>query len=122
MSQGDSSQSNFDAYLRRARQDRQQIRVHPPLDPARRARMRWVAGLLIGSCGGLAFGLVSQVGNRLLLHGLPVFQPPFGWLSNLVMYAVLMAMLGISNAWSEKTQNRVLFAFAGLLVLYQAVR
>ena len=39
---------------------------------------RRLTGLLFGAGLGLMFGLTSQLTNRILLPGIPLYQPPLG--------------------------------------------
>ncbi len=64
----------LNAYLRRAREARQQpapIFTHPSLGPEERARRTAVAGALLGAAASLVFALISQGTNILLLPGVP---------------------------------------------------
>jgi len=53
----------------------------------------------LGALVGLVFGLVSQLGDRFALPGVPLYKPPLGPLGNIVMYAFGAALLGVLVAW-----------------------
>jgi hypothetical protein len=56
-------------------------------------------GLLLGALLGLTFGLVSQGSNRLILPGVPLYQPPFGPVGNAAVATLIGAALGGVTAW-----------------------
>lgn len=58
-----------------------------------------MAGLLLGALVGLVFGLVSQLGDRLALPGVPLYRSPLGLPGNIVMYTFGAAFLGVLVAW-----------------------
>ena len=62
---------------------------------ARRRRLSLALGIVLG----LAFGLVSQYGNALMLPGIPLYQPPFGAVGNLLMCVAIGAVLGLATGW-----------------------
>lgn len=62
-------------------------------------RYRRMTGLLLGALVGLVFGLVSQLGDRFALPGVPLHQPPFGPAGNIVMVTLAVAFLGLLVAW-----------------------
>lgn len=62
-------------------------------------RYRRIAGLLLGALVGLVFGLVSQLGDRFALPGVPLYQPPFGPPGNIIMVTLAAAFLGVLVAW-----------------------
>ena len=74
------------------------------------------AGCLLGLGMALAFGLVAMNLNRLMLPGVPLYQPPFGPWGNLVLLGAAGAAVGLVCAWPE---NGILgtFASAGLAAL-----
>jgi hypothetical protein len=63
-------------------------------------RKRRKDGLLLGLLSGLAFGLVSNGINALMVPGVTFFQPPFGLAGNTVMWTVIGGVLGITTAWA----------------------
>jgi len=79
---------------------------------------RRLFGLVLGTLTGLSFCLVMQNINRLVLPGIPFYQPPFGPAWNVVMGTVLGAALGFITAWAETGVKGVfLGSFTGALVL-----
>jgi hypothetical protein len=88
----------------------------PDSQPDDRYRRR--TGLLFGAALGLAYGLVSQVGNRLAVPSVPLHQAPFGLVGNVVLYAVAAALLGLLVAVPRSGLKGVfLMAAAGALVI-----
>lgn len=55
---------------------------------------RRVLGSLLGAGLGLSYGLVSQLVNRVVLPGVPLYQPPLGSLGNIVLHSLVGAGLG----------------------------
>ena len=62
---------------------------------------RRLLGPGLGAALGLAFGLVSQYGNALLVPGIPLYQPPFGAAGNLLVCVAVGAVLGLVAAWPK---------------------
>ncbi len=60
---------------------------------------RRLMGSVLGGALGLAYGLVSQWINRVLLPGVPLYQPPLGPLGNSALFAAGGALLGLICAW-----------------------
>lgn len=60
---------------------------------------RRIFGLLLSTLLGLTFGLVSQGINRLVLPGVPLYQPPFGPAGNAAVATLIGATLGGVAAW-----------------------
>ena len=56
-------------------------------------------GPVLGAAVGLAFGLVAQYGNSVLLPGIPLYHPPFGAAGNLLLCAAVGTLLGLVTAW-----------------------
>jgi hypothetical protein len=67
------------------------------------------AGCLLGLGMALAFGLVAMNLNRVLLPGVPFYQPPFGPWGNLILLGLAGAAVGLVCAWPE---NAVIGTFA----------
>ncbi len=59
---------------------------------------RRVFGLLFGAVIGFLFGVVSSYINRVFLPGYPFYQPPLGPFLNMVLCALVGALLGWINA------------------------
>ena len=60
---------------------------------------RRVFGLALGPLLGLVYGLTSQTINRIILPGIPMYQPPLGPAGNTLLIALPGAMLGLVAAW-----------------------
>ncbi len=60
---------------------------------------RRVFGLALGALLGLVYGLTSQTINRIILPGIPLYQPPLGPAGNTLLIALLGALLGMVAAW-----------------------
>ena len=61
--------------------------------------IRRVFGLALGALLGLVYGLTSQTINRIILPGIPLYQPPLGPAGNTLLIALLGALLGMVAAW-----------------------
>jgi len=70
--------------------------------------LRRLLGLLLGAASGLAFGLVSQYTNSLLVPGIRFYQPPFGAVGNVLMCFGIGVVVGLVAAWPNN-------AFAGAI-------
>jgi hypothetical protein len=66
-------------------------------------RYRRLAGVWVGALLGLAYGMVSQLLNRVLLPGVPLYQPPFGAAGNILVTAAVGALLGVLAAWPHSS-------------------
>jgi hypothetical protein len=82
------------------------------------AAHRRLLGPVLGAVLGLAFGLVSQYGNVVLVPGVPIYQPPFGAAGNLLLCVAVGAVLGLVTAWPKNAIIGVIAgcAASGLLV------
>lgn len=83
------------------------LQLTPPAPTYRR-----VAGLMLGALLGLVFGLVSQYINRLVLPGVPLYQPPWGPLGNTLLAALIGAGLGLIAAWPASSIHGTALASA----------
>ena len=83
---------------------------------------RW-AGLILGALIGLAFGSVSQAVNLLFLPGIPLYQPPFGPVGNLLLALLIGALLGLICTWVEPSVPGILWAagVAAALLVFAAL-
>ena len=75
-------------------------------------KYRRLTGLLFGAALGLMFGLTSQLTNRILLPGIPLYQPPLGPLGNILAMLLAGALLGAICAWPESSINGTFIASA----------
>jgi hypothetical protein len=73
---------------------------------------RRLTGLLFGAGIGLMFGLTSQLTNRILLPGIPLYQPPLGPLGNILLSLLVGALLGLISAWPESSIHGTFIASA----------
>ena len=73
---------------------------------------RRLTGLLFGAGLGLMFGLTSQLTNRILLPGIPLYQPPLGPLGNILASVLVGALLGVICAWPESSIHGTFIASA----------
>ena len=73
---------------------------------------RRLTGLLFGAGLGLMFGLTSQLINRILLPGIPLYQPPLGPLGNILASLLAGTLLGAFCAWPESSINGTFIASA----------
>jgi hypothetical protein len=82
-------------------------------------KYRRLAGLLFGAGLGLMFGLTSQLINRILLPGVPLYQPPLGPLGNILASLLTGALLGALCAWPQSSINGTFIAsaFAAAVIL-----
>jgi hypothetical protein len=80
---------------------------------------RRLFGLSLGAGLGLAYGLVSQLINRVFLWGIPLHQPPFGPLGNILLCLGVGALLGLVTAWPANLYLGILAGCAAgaLLIL-----
>ena len=62
---------------------------------------RRLLGPVLGAALGLAFGLVSQYGNAVLVPAIPFYQPPFGAAGNFLLCVAVGAVLGLVAAWPK---------------------
>jgi hypothetical protein len=60
---------------------------------------RRVFGLALGALLGLVYGLTSQTINRIILPGIPLYQPPLGPAGNPLLIMLVGALLGLVAAW-----------------------
>jgi hypothetical protein len=90
------SSTPIDRYIRSISRDQKNIR-----SLASDAYRRWI-GLLVGAVMGMVYGLVSQSINPLLLRGLPLFQPPFGFGGNILLVTLAGGVIGLATAWSAR--------------------
>lgn len=78
---------------------------------------RRVFGLLLGALMGLTFGLISQGINRVLLPGIPLYQPPFGPAGNVLSAVLVGAVLGAAAAWPSGSARGIFSASSLAAVL-----
>ncbi len=76
-------------------------------------RYRRRIGFLLGAALGLAYGLFSQIGNRLLVPGVPLYQPPLGGWLNTLVFVVGGGLLGLLVAWPRSGIKGVFLMAAG---------
>lgn len=70
---------------------------------------RRALGVLLGAGLGLSYGLVAQLVNRVALPGVPLNQPPLGWLGNIVLYSLAGAGLGFISTQPASAALGILF-------------
>jgi hypothetical protein len=62
-------------------------------------RYRRIVGLSLGALAGATYAAVHQVGDRLVIPGAPLYQPPFGLAGNVLVFALVGGLLGLIAAW-----------------------
>ena len=88
---------------------------------------RWHAyrrrlGPALGATLGLAFGLVSQYGNSVLVPGIPLYHTLFGPAGNLLFCVAVGAVLGLVTAWPNNAfVGAIAGSFAGALLFEVAI-
>ena len=83
---------------------------------------RRLFGISLGAGLGLAYGLVSQLINRVFLWGIPLHQPPFGPLGNILLCLGVGALLGLVTAWPANLYLGILAGCAtGALLIVLSV-
>lgn len=88
------------------------------LDPAAASAERRRTGFLVGAALGLAYGLVAQLGNRIVLPGIPLHQPPAGPIGNALLIGALWGALGLLATWPASTARGILLsALAAAVVI-----
>lgn len=75
-------------------------------------RYRRLTGLALGAGLGLVYGLVSQLVNRAVLPGVPLYQPPYGPLGNIVLRSLGGGALGLICAWPLGSVQGIFLASA----------
>ena len=79
---------------------------------------RRIVGLVLGASLGLIYGLVSQFINRIVLPDIPLYQPPFGPIGNVLIWLLIGALLGLVSAWPPETvQGALLGGITGAIML-----
>jgi hypothetical protein len=80
------------------------------------------AGIILGALTGLIFGLISQGVNPFLLPGIPLYQPPFGMIGNMLLAIGVGLLLVLLSAWMDASVPGVLLSAAvgALLMLVAA--
>ena len=80
-------------------------------------RSRRTLGAIFGAAVGLVYALVAQNINALVLPGIPVYQPPPGRFTAILVTIILGGLLGLIAAWPEDAIPGVLYsALAGIVV------
>jgi hypothetical protein len=62
-------------------------------------RYRRAVGFGLGALIGVTYAAAYQVGDRITIPGIPLYQPPFGLAGNLLMFALGGGLLGLIAAW-----------------------
>ncbi len=73
-------------------------------------RLRRLFGFVLGALSGFVYFLVSQGINAVFLSGVPLYQPPFGFLGNVALGALWGGVLGLICAWPYSTALGVALA------------
>lgn len=81
-----------------------------PEEVAARVRSRRVAGVVLGALLGLAYGLASQLVNPIAVSGVPLYQPPFGTLGNILASSAVGASLGALSCLPDSAPLGIFFA------------
>jgi hypothetical protein len=85
----------------------QSLRISQPNIAYRR-----LAGLLLGGTVGLGYGMVSQGINRLILPGVPLYQPPYNATGNAIACLAGGALLGLICSWPQGSVQGTFLASA----------
>lgn len=83
------------------------------------AYRRWT-GLLLGIGLGLAYGLVSQTINVVILPGVPLYQPPLGPVLNTTLIVSVVTLLSLLTAWPTSHINGIVSGSVAGALLIQA--
>ena len=80
---------------------------------------RRLTGLALGAALGLSYGLMSQFLNRIMLPGVPLYQPPLGPIGNFAVCILGGALLGLCTAWREDSVigTIIISAIAAVLIV-----
>jgi hypothetical protein len=73
-------------------------------------KSRRTLGAAFGAAMGLVYALVAQNINTLVLPGIPVYQPPPGRYTIILLTVVLGGILGLIAAWPEDAIPGVLYS------------
>lgn len=87
-----------------------------PLEAAARERARRRMGVILGALLGLAFGVVTQMINRVAVPGIPLYQPPVGPFGNILLSGVMGAALGALTCYPASAALGILLGGLASLV------
>ena len=73
-------------------------------------KARRILGTFIGSLMGLAYALVAQNINGMLLPGLPLYQPPPGKINTILITILIGGLMGLIAAWPEDALPGILLS------------
>ena len=80
-------------------------------------RSRRILGAVFGAAMGLVYALVAQNINTLTLPGIPLYQPPPGRFTTILVTVVLGAILGLIASWPDDAIPGVMWsALTGILL------
>lgn len=69
-------------------------------------------GVTLGASLGLTYGLVSQSINAIVLPHVPLYQPPLGWIGNILLWSLIGALLGLVTTLPAETVIGALYGGA----------
>jgi len=79
-----------------------------------------LSGLALGALAGLAYGLLSQTINEMLLPGIPLAHYPFGPFGNCALAIGVGALVGILCGWPHGSINGALAGALAMTVALEA--
>jgi hypothetical protein len=90
-----------------------------PSEKPRAAGVR-LSGLVLGALAGLAYGLLSQTINEMLLPGIPLAHHPFGPFGNCALAIVVGGLVGVVCAWPAGSINGALAGALAMTIALEA--
>lgn len=90
-----------------------------PSEKPNAAKVR-LSGLALGALAGLAYGLLSQSINEMLLPGIPLAHYPFGPIGNGAMAIGVGALVGLVCGWPQGSINGALAGAMAMTIALEA--
>jgi hypothetical protein len=73
-------------------------------------KARRILGTVVGSLMGLAYALVAQNINGMLLPGVPLYEPPPGKINSILLTILIGGLMGLVAAWPEDALPGILLS------------